>query len=231
MRQIRRMIAPALCLSGAAPGVPAMADPLPAHASGPVPTEPDAASGVTLEFGPGNLSFSAGATVREAGTVVPGGTVAIAADTTLIVELGYRWRNLGISLTGGVPPLARVQAAGTLAPLGTLGQIRYGPVVASAHYHLSGLGRFRPYIGGGPALLLVFANHDDAVTRLNVHDHFGVVGQIGAEYRISRHFALTIDAKKAALRTNATANLGPVPIGAAVRLDPLVVAAGASYHF
>jgi outer membrane protein len=230
MKRIKRIFAPAFWVLSELHGVPVLAEPPSEHAAIPAHADPNETSGLYLDFGPGNLSFNAGAVVREAGTIVPGGTVSIAANSTFITELGYRWRNLGISLTGGAPPLASVQAAGTLAPLGTLGHIRYGPVVLSAHYHVTGLGRFHPYIGGGPALLLVFRNLDDAVTRLNVHDHFGAVVQAGAEYRISRHVYFYVDAKKAALRTNATADLGPVPISAAVRLDPFVVAGGVSFH-
>jgi len=90
-------------------------------------------NGFYAHFGPGALLFSAVATVKAAGAVIPGGTVKINPNETLITEFGYRWRSLGISLTGGYPPLAAVDGAGSLTSLGTLGRIRYGPTVLTIH--------------------------------------------------------------------------------------------------
>lgn len=184
-----------------------------------------------IHFGPGALLFSAGATVKAGGAVIPGGTVKIDPNVTLITEFGYRWRNLGVSLTGGLPPLATVDGAGSLAPLGSLGRIRYGPVVLTAQYHFTQFGRFQPYLGVGPVFLLIFKNEDGAVRRLDVHNSTGTAFQLGAEYALARRWSLFIDAKKGLLKTHATALLAGVPITADIRLDPLVIAGGLSYRF
>lgn len=185
----------------------------------------------TVHFGPGGLLFDAGATVKAAGAAVPGATVSIDPNTTLIVELGYRHGNFGVSLTGGVPPRATVSGAGTLAPYGALGRIRYGPVVLSAHYHFTQFGRFQPYVGAGPVFLLIFRAEDGAARQLAVRNSVGAAVQLGTDYRLARHWSLFVDAKKAHLRTDATATLGGAPISADIRLDPLVVAGGLSYRF
>jgi outer membrane protein len=206
------------------------ADPVAAYPSaGEVQASP--ADGFYVHFGPGALLFNAGATVKAAGAMIPGGTVRIDPNQTLITEFGYRWRSLGVSLTGGYPPVATVDGAGSLASLGTLGRIRYGPTVLTVHYHFMQFGRFQPYVGAGPVFLLIFQDQDGAIHHLDVRDHVGAAVQLGAEYGLSGRWSLFFDAKKALLKTNATALLGQAPISADIRLDPLVVAGGLSYRF
>ena len=188
-------------------------------------------TGPYIHIGPGALIFDADAKVRSGGALLPGATVSIDPNPTVITEFGYRWRHFGVSLTGGVPPLATVKGAGTLASLGNLGRIRYGPAVFTAHYHFTGLGRLEPYVGGGAVLLLIFDNQDGAVTRLKVGNHWGAALQAGAEYRIAPRLSLYLDVKKAALKTNATALLNGAPIEANIRLNPTVVSGGLSVRF
>lgn len=189
------------------------------------------ADGPYIHAGPGALVFDASAQVASAGAVIPGASVQIPRNTTLVTELGYRWRNFGVSLTGGAPPLATVNGAGALEPLGALGQIRYGPTVLTLHYHFNAQGRLQPYVGGGPVLLLIFRNRDGAVTRLRVDNHWGAAVQAGVEYRLDSRLALYADVKKATLKTNATALLEGAPIKARIRLDPAVISAGLSLRF
>ena len=113
-------------------------------------------TGPYVHVGPGALIFDANAQVRSGGALLPGATVSIDPNVTVITEFGYRWRHIGVSLTGGIPPLATVNGAGTLAPLGSLGRIRYGPTVLTVHYHFTGLGRLQPYVGGGAVLAAHF---------------------------------------------------------------------------
>ena len=185
----------------------------------------------SLHLGPGGLLFDAGAVVKAADVTVPGGSVSIDPNATLIVEIGYRRGNVGVSLTGGVPPRATVDGAGSLAPYGALGRIRYGPIVLTAHYHFTQFGRFQPYIGAGPVFLLIFRAEDGAARQLAVRNSFGAAVQAGVDYRLKAHWSLFFDAKKAHLSTTATAELGGAPLAADIRLDPLVVAGGLTYHF
>lgn len=187
--------------------------------------------GSYIHAGGGSLLFSEGAVLKAGGTVIAGGTISIAHNETLITEAGYRWGHWGISATGGFPPLATVKGAGSLAPLGSLGRIRYGPVVVSAHYHIGGFGRFQPYIGGGPVFLLIFKNENDAVQNLDVRSSVGVAVQAGTEFNVSRRWGLFLDIKKAHLRTTATAVLEASAISARIRLDPLVLSGGLAYRF
>jgi outer membrane protein len=210
---------------------PARAQEAAADASAPDVQDAKGSYPFFVHVGPGDLLFKAGATVRAAGAVIPGGTVKVDPNLTLITELGYRWRSFSISLTGGYPPRATVAGAGSLAPLGTLGRIRYGPALLTVQYHFAPWGRVRPYVGAGPAFLLIFGDQDGAVRRLKVQDSTGAVLQGGAEYVISRRWSLALSAKTALLGTKATALLGDAPINAHIRLDPRVIGGGLTFHF
>jgi len=189
-------------------------------------------SGYFLHVGPGALVFDAKATIHAAGAVLPGATVKIDPNTTLVTEFGYRWNNnVAISLTGGVPPLATVNGAGSLVGVGELGRIRYAPIVLAAQYHFTQFGRFQPYVGAGPVFLHIFKDEDGAVRNLRVRDHIGLAVELGAQYQLSSRWSLYVDAKKARLKTSATGMLGDVPIYADIKLDPAVVTGGLSYRF
>jgi outer membrane protein len=59
----------------------------------------------------------------------------------------------------------------------------------------------------------------------------GVAFQVGADYMITDNWGVFVDVKKAILRTEATGFLGPAPIRADVKLDPLVLHTGVTYRF
>ena len=204
----------------------------PAPEPAPLPdARPASPNGFFLNVGPGVLVFHAGATVRAGGSIVPGATVRIDPNETLITEFGYRWNNTAISLTGGIPPMAAVNGAGSLTPLGELGRIRYGPVVLAAQYHFTQFGRFEPYVGAGPVFLLIFKNEDGAVRNLDVRNHSGFAVELGAQYQLDSRWSLYLDVKKVSLKTSATGVLGGAPIQADIKLDPLLVSGGLSYRF
>ena len=230
-----RMVPPASTLVGA--GLLALACGMAraaAPASKPLPVS-DAGSasgrGFFLDVGPGALVFDASATIRAGGAVLPGATVKIDPNGTLITEFGYRWNNASVSLTGGIPPVATVNGAGSIAGLGELGRIRYGPVVLAAQYHFTQFGRFQPYVGAGPVFLHIFRNEDGAVRDLHVQNRVGFAVELGAQYQLDSHWSLYVDAKKASLKTSATGVLGGAPIQADIKLDPLVVSGGLSFRF
>jgi outer membrane protein len=222
---------PALVGLALLPGAEARAaEPAPPRAPGPA-GPPESQEGFFLHVGPGALVFDAGATIRASGVLVPGGTVRIDPNETLITEFGYRWHQVSVTLTGGYPPLATVDGAGSLAGLGELGHIRYGPIVLAAQYRFTDFDRFQPYVGAGPVFLLIFKNEDGAVRQLDVRDHIGFAFEAGAEVRLDARWSLYLDAKKALLKTSATGVLAGAPIQADITLNPLVVSGGLSYRF
>ena len=197
----------------------------------PLPT-PEALPGLYVHVGPAGLIMDEGATIRVAGQKYPGATIAIKSQLTPSVELGYFVSpNLAVSFTGGLPPLAKVEADGTLKGSPPFGKASYGPVTLTAHYHFMDLGRVQPYIGFGAAYMYVFDDKDGLMSDLKVKQALGVAFQAGADIMIDQHWGVFVDAKKAILRTHATGFLGPAPVRADVRLDPLVLSGGVTYRF
>lgn len=187
---------------------------------------------VYVHLGPAALIIDAGAKIYTPAGRVPGATIKIAPQVTAAVEAGYYFTpNWAVSVTAGVPPKATIDGAGTVGALGRLGDSVYGPVAVTAHYHFTGFGAFRPYIGGGPAYMIAFNSHDGTMTNLQVRSAWGFVGQVGADYMINQHFGVFVDFKKAYLRTSAIGGLGAVPISADVKLDPYILSGGLTYRF
>jgi len=185
-----------------------------------------------IHIGPGDVILDAGAKLSEGGQVIPGATVSANNSVTAVVEVGYHFTpNWAVSFTGGYPPTARIQTAGTIAGLGEAGKAVYGPMALTLHYHFLGFGRFQPYIGGGGVFMHVFSVTDGVFTDLHVSDHFGYLGQVGADYLISDKWGAFVDFKKAHLRTSSSGMFGGALITGAVKLDPAVVHGGVSYRF
>jgi outer membrane protein len=185
-----------------------------------------------VHVGAGDVILAEGATISAGGAVVPGATVSINDSVTPLAEVGYFLTpNFAVSFTGGYPPTANVQGAGSLAGLGELGKAVYGPMALTAHYHLLTLGRFRPYIGGGLVFMHVFSTTDKLMTNIDVKDHFGYAGQVGADFVVNNHWGAFLDFKKAHLRTSATGTMFGAPIAAKIKLDPGVVSGGLGYRF
>lgn len=169
------------------------------------------------------------------GTPVPGGGLSASNSTTLAVEVGY---DLTPSWTGrftfGVPATTKVVGSGALAPVGRVGDVKYGPAVLSATYRLGEWGPFRPYVGGGLAFLKVFSSKDAGVSNFEVKNAWGSALQLGMDIPLSSNFGLFIDVKKIFLDTKVSGNVpafGGVPAYAKVSLDPMVIQAGVSYRF
>lgn len=169
------------------------------------------------------------------GTPVPGGGLGAENNTTLAVEVGYDmtpdWSG---RFTFGVPPTTEISGTGTLAPVGRVGKVKYGPAVLSATYRLGAFGPLRPYVGGGLAYLKVFSTQDGGVTNFQVKNAWGSVLQLGADIPLGENHGLFIDLKKIYLDTRVSGTVpafGGAPAYAKARIDPLVIQLGLAYRF
>lgn len=209
------------------------ADLLRAPPASPVPTflEP-AFKRFFLHAGPAGLFYSESAKMQAGGFPVPGADVRMPNAYTFAIEAGYHFTpNFAIGLAAGFPPLNKVEARGSLTGLGTLGKVDGGPMALTAQYHFTGLGRFQPYIGAGPALMVIFKDHDHAVTDLKTDHALGFAGQVGFNYMLDDNWGFFVDVKKVHLRAKTRGYMGPAPIKATITLDPMVVHTGVTYRF
>jgi outer membrane protein len=191
-----------------------------------------AAPAFFVHIGPAAVILNESATLLAAGQRLAGATISVKPQATIAVELGYFLSpNFAVSFTGGIPPSAKIDAAGTLAGVGRVGATTYGPMTVTAHYHFTEMGRLQPYVGAGPAFMYVFDQDDGVMTQVKIDNAFGFAFQAGADYMITDRWGLFVDVKKAILRTEAKGFFGPAPIQADVRLDPLVVHGGVSLRF
>jgi outer membrane protein len=185
-----------------------------------------------LHLGPAGVFLAEDAKMSAFGQPVVGATISIKSQLTFVVEAGYFVTpNVAVSFTGGLPPVAKIEAAGTMNGLGKVGATTYGPMTLTAHYHFTEFGRVQPYIGAGPAFMYVFDDEDGLLSDLKVQHTVGVAFQAGVDLMLDEHWGAFVDFKKAILRTKAVGFLGPAPVKADVTLDPAVINAGVTYRF
>lgn len=229
MKRLRSIALGLLC--GLAVGTHASAAdlaPAPAYA---IPPAPDFKR-FYIHAGPAGMFYSESAKMRAGGLAIPGADVRIPNSLTFAIEAGYFLTpNFAIGFAGGYPPLVKVEAKGSINGLGTLGKVAGGPTALTAQYHFTGMGRFQPYIGIGPSLMIIFNDKDGAVANLKTDHALGIAGQIGFNYMLNDNWGVFVDLKKVYLRARTTGTMGGAPIKATVKLDPLVLHTGVTYRF
>ncbi len=196
------------------------------HAQGRMPSM-HASSWFTRIAGLGAFYHSS-AEIATNGQLLPGASANVTDNATLTLDVGYDiTNNISALLMVGVPPRPLINGRGTVATLGQLGQVRYGPVILTGRYSLRTWSSFRPYAGTGVAYAIILKNHDAAVSRLDVHNHFGFVLQTGAEWSVGGNWEIFADFKQLWLGVNAKGLLAEgVPVKAHVTLNPSLVSLG-----
>jgi len=172
--------------------------------------------------------YHSSAEIATNGQLLPGASANVTDNATVTLDIGYDiTSNISALLMVGVPPRPLINGRGTVATLGQLGQVRYGPVILTGRYSLRTWSSFRPYAGTGVAYAVILKNYDAAVSQLDVHNHFGFVLQAGAEYDVGRSWEIFADFKQLWLAVNAKGLLaGGVPVKAHVTLNPSLVSLG-----
>ena len=191
----------------------------------------------SLHVGPAAVRLSVQAAPESPrGSPVPGASLAATNDTSpLALDIGYSFTPQWTArLMLGVPAKSRVSATGSIAAVGEVGELTYGPAALSLGYSLGSFGAFKPYLGAGIAYLIALKSTDAGVANFNVKNAFGSLVQVGAEIALSPKYGLFIDAKKIFLKTEVTGNVtafGGAPAYAKARVDPLVIHAGLLVRF
>jgi outer membrane protein len=203
-----------------------------AETAPPVASPPKKESRWFLRAGILEALYNSHATIAVDGKVIPGGTARVTNNTTVNFDIGYDLSDdVAVMLMGGIPPRPSIVAGGTVASLGKLGAVDFGPVILTGVYRLPEKHRIRPYVGTGIAHVFVLKNHDATVTSLKVHDHWAFALQAGVEFRLNRSWGLFADYKRLWLYLNAEGLLATAPVRARETLDPDLVSAGVKFHF
>jgi len=185
-----------------------------------------------VHLGPAYVDPAETASITMGGQPVAGGDVAIDGRWSVEGEVGYFvTRNIAVTLAGGYPPTFKIDAAGTLAGLGTTGKLVGGPAAITVQYRLNRGGRIQPYVSTGAAFLIVFDTKDGLMSELKAKSDVGPMVGGGFDVMVNDRWGLFFDAKKAWVGTVATGFLGPNPVRAEVTVNPFVYNAGLSYHF
>ncbi|RDK10038.1 OmpW/AlkL family protein [Cupriavidus lacunae] len=179
-------------------------------------------------------AFNAGADMKAGGQLIPGASLDVKNNATFMAEFGYRITpSVSLGFTVGIPPTTTMSGTGTVAGVGKLGEVKYGPAVLTLQYQFQALAPYNlyPYLGAGVTYVKIFDTSDGAVSDFQARNAWGGVGQAGLEYRLTKHVGIFVDVKKFILRTRATGYLGQVPVHASARLDPVMLAAGIAFRF
>lgn len=197
-----------------------------------VADERDGRSRWFVRTGVAGVLYNSDAIIAAGGVIVPGATAKVTDNVTPMLDIGYNVSDsFAVVAMVGIPPRPEAIGRGTLSPVGKLGAVRLGPVVATVIYRLPEFRGFRAYVGAGGTYAFILRNHDGAVTDLDVSDNWGVALQGGLEYRVNRRLELFVDYKRLWLDLKAEGMLGPAPVRARVTLDPDVISAGLKLNF
>jgi outer membrane protein len=187
---------------------------------------------LAFKVGGAGVLYNSSGKLRLAGQPLAGADLKVADNATAIFEAEYYVRpDVSLSLTVGVPPTLTATGKGTLAPLGKLGSLEYGPGAVLAKYHFNQFGKLQPYVGAGATRMLVFSEHDGAITHLNVHPAWGGAVQGGADYMLTPRWGVFASVSHLFLRTHGEGTFSGLPVTAKVALDPNVVMGGVTFRY
>ena len=187
---------------------------------------------VLVHVGAAGLLFDSSGKFDVAGQRLPGASLRTTNNATVAGEIGYYFTpTFSVTLTVGIPPVTQAIGTGVLAPVGELGSAEYGPTAVFANYHFNQFGRFQPWVGAGPTMLVVFHTKDGALHNLKVADKLGGAVEVGAEYRMSHRVGVYFSAAKLFLQTDGSGTFNGLPIKAKVVLNPTVLQGGLAFHF
>lgn len=162
---------------------------------------------------------------------VTGADLSINDDTTVSFDVSYFLTpSVALNVFGGVPASARLRGRGALAGL-ELGKTDYGPAIVSLQYHRPLNERLDAYGGVGVGRLLFVNEGDGAVAGFHVEDAWAPALQAGTRYRLAGDWMANVDVRYAPFKAKISGRLGPAPVAARVKVDPLIVDVGLAYSF
>ena len=173
-------------------------------------------------------------------TGVPGGKVDVGDGGGPFVSAAYMFSdNVSAELGFGVPPKLDIEGRGTIEQAGKIADAKVLSPILMFQYRF---GRpdavFRPYVGLGATYtmynnvtttpILSMLTNPSGVTTATIDNAWGAVAQIGATYKLNKHWF--VDGSIVPSRVKTTAHLST---GQSVELkvNPLLVNLGVGYRF
>ncbi|MCB1443289.1 MAG: OmpW family protein [Methyloceanibacter sp.] len=173
------------------------------------------------------------ATVFAGGSRIPGADAEASDEVIPAMTLTYFFTdNIAVELFCCFSK-HEIDAAGSIAGLGELGDTWIFPPALTAQYHFNPNGTFKPYVGAGLQYIAFFdegtGQNKLGAADLSIDDGLGFTLQAGLDISVGNGWYLNADVKKTWLDTSAKWN--GTPVRADVDLDPLIVSAGFGYRF
>jgi outer membrane protein len=167
-----------------------------------------------------------------AGGMVPDAGFNSPDETAANVELGW-FVNNSWAVSGSYTSEVTTDniGIGSLAATPQLGSDSFTLMTGTITYHFNSGGMISPYVGGGATFFHSTGATDGVVTGMKIDDAWGGVAQVGVNLDITDRIGLFIDAKQHLINVEARGSMGPYPVDAKLKLDPLVVGAGATFRF
>ena len=167
------------------------------------------------------------------GLGVPPGADATVGDATTVLATYERALapNMGIELVLGVPPTIKAKGAGTVAFLGEVLSAKNVAPTVLINYHFGDAGSaLRPYVGIG----INYTRFTDAKTpygwQVNLSDSWGLAGQIGVDYAMSKQWGLFASVGAAQVKSDLVA-VGASVLRSTIDFRPVTFAAGVAHKF
>lgn len=172
-------------------------------------------------------------TFAASGVAIPNASAQVSKNVTVTLDIGYDLtKYFSMQVMSGIPVKAKLTGDGSVAQLGELGAVRYGPGVLSGLYRVRRWGAFQPYVGPGVAYAIILKDHNAAVSDLHIANNFGTILQAGAEYKLGGRWSIFGDFKELWLTLHAHGLInGSVPVTAHAPVNPNIITAGVKFHF
>jgi outer membrane protein len=143
--------------------------------------------------------------------IPPGADAEVGDATTLFFTYEYEVKpNVGVELVLGVPPKITAKATGSVAFLGEVLTARNVAPTLLVNYHFGDKSAaLRPYLGLGINYTRFTNVKTPYAWDVKLRDSVGLAAQVGADYRIDKHWGLfgsvaRVDVKSKLVATGAT---------------------------
>ena len=172
---------------------------------------------------------------------LPGATIDIKSASALFFTAAYMVTdNASVEFLGGLPYKHDIVGTGSVQGVGKIGSIhQISPTVLMQYRFLSADAPFRPRIGVGPtfawfygskgsAALTAVTNPGGPPTTIGGDKELGVTTELGASFKIDKHWFVDAAVLKTFINTEAKLSTGQTT---KARLNPVAINASIGYAF